>query len=121
MSHIDAPGFEGWYFYEGFLCTPEGERFTSLAIKACHFVRQTKEVRDLLYWRPDDLRSDVHLRAVQPSSVSEPARASIHDGDGYGEGRRIADVCQCRSRHATHATAPLPEHRAESIYSHADK
>lgn len=77
MSSINAPGFEGWYFEDGYLCTPEGDRFTPLVIKACHFFRQMKEVKEIMYWRPDDVRCDVQMPALIPSSVSEADRPSI--------------------------------------------
>lgn len=35
--------FEGWYFEHGMLCTPEGDRFTALCIRACFFIRQMQE------------------------------------------------------------------------------
>jgi len=48
---VGVPGWEGWYFEEDFLCTPEGNRFTPVCIRVCHFLRQSEHFRDVLRWR----------------------------------------------------------------------
>ena len=45
----DAPKeWDGWYFYEDYLCSPVGNRYTPLKIEACFFLSQMESVRELL-------------------------------------------------------------------------
>jgi hypothetical protein len=54
-------GWDGWYFEEGYFCSPAGDRFTPLAIMACHFYRQMEGVRSVMYWRPQVVKTvEVH-------------------------------------------------------------
>jgi hypothetical protein len=39
----------GWYFQDGYLCTPENDRYTANCIRACFFLRQMREHAALLY------------------------------------------------------------------------
>jgi len=45
---VDHPGWEGWYFEDGYLCSPNGDRFSTFVIMACFFWKQLSEVRSLL-------------------------------------------------------------------------
>ena len=45
---VQVDGWAGWYFEDGFLCTPNGDRFTPLALQACFFYRQLSEVQSLM-------------------------------------------------------------------------
>lgn len=59
-------GWDGWYFEEGYFCSPVGDRFTPLAIMACHFYRQMEGVRSVMYWRPEVLKTvEVHPHMEQ--------------------------------------------------------
>ena len=59
--------FDRWYFSEGYFCTPEGDRYTPEAIRACFFYRQLQPVSHLLHWRPEDLRNDCVMPRTAPS------------------------------------------------------
>lgn len=49
---VEVPGWEGWFFEFGFLCSPNGDRFTPLAVMACFFWRQLQEVSSLMRCEP---------------------------------------------------------------------
>lgn len=55
----DGLGFDGWYFEDGYFCSPQGDRLSVLAIAATVMARQTEAVRDLMYWRPSQHFRDV--------------------------------------------------------------
>jgi hypothetical protein len=74
--------FDQWYFHDGYLCTPQGDRFSPECIRACFFYRQMREVSHLLNWRPveagqdllmQDLTDSVRLRRVEDIASSSPA------------------------------------------------
>jgi len=56
---IDVPGWEGWFFWEGYICSPNGDRFTPECIMACFFVRQMDAFAHVLYGRPERSEDDV--------------------------------------------------------------
>jgi len=41
--------WHGWYFEDGYLCSPQGDRFTAPSVMACLFVRQMETYREILY------------------------------------------------------------------------
>lgn len=51
--------FKGWYFEDGYFCTPEGDRFHPLCIRMCHYLKQAREFSELLHWRPAQPNQDV--------------------------------------------------------------
>jgi len=46
----------GWHFYEDYLVSPNGDRFTPAGIIACVFMRQMLRVRELLYDWPTTIQ-----------------------------------------------------------------
>lgn len=52
-------GWDGYYFEDGYLVNPQGDRYTRLAVEATQMARQTEAVRDLMYWRPSVHYTDV--------------------------------------------------------------
>lgn len=70
---IEAPEWAGWYFEHGYLCSPQGDRFHPLMIKACFFWKQLDEVRDVLYSRPalttEDVLMEVSNRRIEAFTV----------------------------------------------------
>lgn len=55
-QEVDHPGWEGWFFEDGFLCSPNGDKFHPLIIMACFFWKQLSEVRSL--WQTGSKRDD---------------------------------------------------------------
>jgi hypothetical protein len=43
------PPWSGWYFQDGYLCSPAGDRFTPHTLLACIFVRQMETYKAVRY------------------------------------------------------------------------
>jgi hypothetical protein len=69
--------WEGWYFEDGYFCSPRGDRLSCLAVMATVMYRQTESVRDLMYWRPSDYSKDV----VMHSFLDRPRPSAVHKQD----------------------------------------
>lgn len=54
--------FDQWYFHDGYLCSPQGDRFSPECIRACFFYRQMREVSHLLNWRPVEVGQDLVMQ-----------------------------------------------------------
>jgi len=52
-------GFDGWYFEDGRFCSPAGDRLSKPAVLATVMYVQTEAVRDLMYWRPSRISTDL--------------------------------------------------------------
>jgi len=84
--------FDQWYFHDGYLCTPQGDRFSPECIRACFYYRQMREVSHLLHWRPVDVGQDYLME--DPSSSGGLRRvadivSSIPVGPARERGTRV--------------------------------
>jgi hypothetical protein len=52
LGELAAP-WNGWHIEHGYLCSPNGDRFTPHTLLACIFVRQMETYKHVLYgnWR----------------------------------------------------------------------
>ena len=84
--------FDQWYFYDGYLCTPQGDRFSPECIRACFYYRQLREVSHLLHWRPGDVGQDYWMEDLSSSGglrrVADIA-SSIPAGQARERGTRV--------------------------------
>jgi hypothetical protein len=58
-QQVDHPGFEGWFFEDGYFCSPAGDRFSPTVIMCCFFWKQMSEVQSL--WQTGSMRQDAPL------------------------------------------------------------
>ncbi|MGK2849261.1 MAG: DUF3653 domain-containing protein [Minisyncoccota bacterium] len=66
---VEQPGWDGWYFEDGYLCSPHGDRFTALAVHASFFYRQMSQVQSLMRCEVD--RQDARLVLGEPNRVGD--------------------------------------------------
>ena len=54
MNKVTIPEeWDGWYFRDGFLCTPEGDRITQGNVKSAQIIRQVgcyREVGEYIFY-----------------------------------------------------------------------
>lgn len=74
--------FKGWFFEDGYFCTPEGDRFSPLCIRICFYMKQSKLFSHLLHARPSNVRDDSFMPEYVHLVKSEST------GDVVGGGRQ---------------------------------
>lgn len=90
---IEQPGWAGWYFEDGYLCSPHGDRFTALAVHASFFYRQMSQVQSLMRCEVD--RQDARLVLGEPNRVGDRRWTRVPESSpapGRGEPVELAPL-----------------------------
>lgn len=85
---VNHPGWEGWYFEDGYLCSPNNDRFSSLVVMACFFWKQMSEVRSL--WQAGSMRNDAPM-VLQDKGSTLGGKWIPDLGQQTGSGRVVQD------------------------------
>lgn len=75
ITTVMAPPFAGWYFLDGDLCDPDGNRYRPNDLRAVHWVRQAWAARA---GYPGELRFMRAELASQLQAAARPLLVEVH-------------------------------------------